>query len=350
MDNIYKPGPAKDPTTSLTELADPTKLILNAVGRGLIFAFFFPIFVIVRGSLKLEFINIPALGSSQIGLMLKFQVLYPLLAGVAVLVLVRLKSSPRRAAAFLGIALLPVLVLLLSEEVRMAFSSLGKDITGGFSIGLHLIISSLAIFGMLASAHTIRIEATHRIAASLAVISGGLYFLSLLIPVQGKFVFLEPFRALTLNDPTGAGILIVFGLASLASLAMMIYAAVTCFQIQKQERDKHKEMMGKRIISLWVWHLLVLGMAIFYMIFISIILGKSMAGTLLVIFVTALIKFVPWILGLYILIPLGISEILLTHPSLSDRQEQIYRQDQMKDNNDESSQLSDDIVFGDQDP
>ena len=154
MDNIYKPGPVKEPTTSLTDVADPTRLILNTVGRGLIFAFFFPIFVIVKGSLKLVFLNIPALGSSQVDLMLKFQVLYPLLAGIAVLILVRQKSSPRRAEAFLGIALLPVLVLLFSEEVRMAFSSLGKDITGGFSIGLHLIISSLAVFGMLASAHT----------------------------------------------------------------------------------------------------------------------------------------------------------------------------------------------------
>lgn len=353
MDNIYKPGAAKEPTTSLTDVADPTKLILNAVGRGLIFAFFFPIFVIAGGSLKLEFINIPALGSSQVGLMLKFQVLYPLLAGIAVLILVRLKSSPRRAGAFLGIAFLPVLVLLLSEEVRNAFSLLGKDITGGFSLGLHLIISSLAIFGMLASAHTIRIEANHRIAASLAVISGGLYFLSLLIPVQGKFVFLEPFRALTLNDPTGAGVFIVAGLASLTALALMIYAAVTCFQIQKQERDKHKEMMGKRIISLWVSHLLAYGTAIFYMIFVAIVKGAPNGDALLLIFVTALIKFVPWILGLYILIPLGISEILLTHPSFSDsfsdRQEQIYRQDQMKDNNGESSQVSDDIVFGDQD-
>ncbi|NIM11671.1 MAG: hypothetical protein GTO45_06225 [Candidatus Aminicenantes bacterium] len=350
MDNIYKPGLVKAPTSSLTEVADPTRLILNAVGRGLIFAFFFPIFVIAGGSLKLVFLNFLALGSSQAGLMLKFQALYPLLAGIAVLILVRQKSSPRRAAAFLGIALLPVLVLLLSEEVRMAFSSLGKDITGGFSIGLHLIVSSLAIFAMLASAHTIRIEAAHRIAASLAVIGGGLYFLSLLIPVKGKFLFLEPFRALTLNDPTGAGVFIVAGLASLASLALMIYAAVTCFQIQKQEKDKHKEMMGKRIINLWVWHLLVSGMAIFYMIFIGIILGKSMADALLVMFVTALIKFVPWILGLYLLIPLGISEILLTHPSLSDRQDQIYRQEQMKDNNDVSSQVSDDIVFGDQEP
>jgi hypothetical protein len=347
MDNIYKPGPVKDPTTSLTDVADPTRLILNAVGRGLIFAFFFPIFIIVGRSLKLVFLNFLVLQSSQSGLMLQFQALYPLLAGIAVLVLVRQKSSPRRAAAFLGIALLPVLVLLLSEEVRMAFSTLGKNITGGFSIGLQLIVSSLAIFAMLASAHTIRIQAAHRIAASLALIGGGLYFLSLLIPVQGKFLFLEPFRALTLNDPTGAGILIVAGLASLASLALMIYAAFTCFRIQKQEKDKHKEMMGKRIISLWVWHLLVSGMAIFYMIFIGIILGRSMADALLVMFVTALIKFVPWILGLYLLIPLGISEILLTHPSFSEKQDQLYRQDRMKDDNDEYSQVSDDIAFGD---
>lgn len=349
MDNIYVPGLLKDPTTSLTEVANPTKLILNVVGRGLIFSFFFPVLVIVEGTLKPEFLNIPVLGNSQAGLMLKFQVLYPLLAGIALLILVRQKSSPRRAAAFLGIALLPFLVLILSEDVRMAFSSLGKNITGGFSIGLHLIISSLANFGMLASAHTIRIEASHRIASSLAVISGGLYFLSLLIPVQGKFVFLEPFRALTLNDPTGAGILIVAGLASLISLAMMIYAAVNCFQIQKQETSKHKEIMGNRIIRLWVWQYLVSGMAIFYMISIKIILGKSMAGTLLVIFITALIKFVPWILGLYILIPLGISEMLLTHPALTERQEQISWQDQKKDNNYESSQVLEEIVFGDQD-
>jgi hypothetical protein len=349
MDNVYKPGSLKDPTTSLTEVADPTKLILNVVGRGLIFAFFFPILIIAEGALKFELLNIPALENSQTGLMLKFQVLYPLLAGIAVLILVRQKSSPRRAMAFLGIAILPVLVLLLNEEVRMAFSTLGKNITGGFSIGLQLIVSSLAIFGMLASAHTIRIEANHRIAASLAVIGGGLYFLSLLIPVQGKFLFLEPFRALTLNDPSGAGIFVVAGLASLTSLALMIYAAAICFQIQKQEKHKLKEMMGKRIISLWVWHLLVSGMAIFYMIFIGIILGKSMAGPLLVIFITALIKFVPWILGLYILIPLGISEILLTHPALSERQEQLYRQEQMKGTNYNSSQVFEDIAFGDRD-
>lgn len=348
MDNIYKPGRVKAPTTSLTDVADPTRLILNAVGRGLIFAFFFPIFVIVKDSLKLVFLNFLVLQSSQSGLMLKFQVFYPLLAGIAVLILVRQKSSPRRAEIFLGIAFLPVLVLLLSEEVRTAFSSLGKDITGGFSLGLHLIISSLAILGMLASAHTIRIEAAHRIAASLAVISGGLYFLSLLIPVQGKFVFLEPFRAFTLNDPTGAGVFIFGGLASLTALALMIYAAVTCFQIQKQEKDKFKETMGKRIIKLWVWHLLASGMAVFYMIFIFIIKGAPQGGPLLVIFVTSLIKFVPWILGLYLLIPLGISEILLTHPSFSDRQDQIYREEQMKDNNGESSRVSDDIAFGDQ--
>jgi hypothetical protein len=353
MDDIYKPGPVKAPTTGLSDVADPTRFILGVVGRGLIIAFFFPIFFIVKGSLKPVFLNFLALESSQAGVMLKFQVLYPLLAGIAVLILVRQKRSPRRAAAFLGIAWLPFLVLLLSEEVRTAFSTLGKDITGGFSIGLQLIVSSLAIFAMLASAHTIRIETNHRIAPSLALIGGGLYFLSLLIPVQGKFLFLEPFRALTINDPSGTGIFAAAGLASLTSLALMIYAAVTCCQIQKQERDKQKEMMGKRIIKLWVWHLLVSGTAIFYMIFIFIIKGAPQGGPLLLIFVTALIKFVPWFLGLYILIPLGISEMLLTHPSLAGRQEQIYRQvplyrqDQVKDNIEAAPPVPDDIAFGD---
>ncbi len=353
MDEIYKPGPVKKPSTMLSDLANPTRFILNSVGRGLIIAFFFPIFVIGGGTFKLLFLNYLALESSQTGVMLKFQVLYPLLAGIAVLILVRQKPSPRRAAAFLGIALLPFLVLLFSEEVRMAFSTLGKNITGGFSIGLQLIVSTLAVFAMLASAHTIRIEPNHRIAASLSLIGGGLYFLSLLIPVQGKFLFLEPFRVINLNDPSGAGVFAAAGVASLTSLALMIYAAVTCFQVQKQQREKQKEIMGRRIIKLWVWHLLVSAMAVFYMIFVAIIKGVPQGATLLVIFITALIKFVPWILGLYILIPLGISEMLRTHPPLAGGQEQIYRleppyrQVQMKTNNEESPPVPDDIAFGD---
>lgn len=300
-----------DPPNHLNGEKDQSDEIISAVGKGLIFAFFMPILIVGLGGSKLVFPNILLLGRGVAGGMLKFQALYPLLAGIAVIFLAKKHRSQFRAASLLGIALFPLLVLLTHTDVRMAFSELGKDFTGGFSIGLQLIISTAAIFMMLASAYTIRVAPLHRFAGNIAVISGYLYFLALLIPAGDGFVFLEPINYLTAKDPSGIGIFFVTGLASLISLALMIYAAFTCTQIQKQIIPNEKLVMSDRIIRLWVWHLIVYGGAVYYMIIAGIIAGVPMGGTLLIMVTMALIKFIPWIMGLYILIPLASADFML---------------------------------------
>jgi hypothetical protein len=317
MENIYKRRPRVSPPLPWSNREDPTDLILSVIGRGLIIAFFIPVISIVPGSFKLLFINLRILGDNQAAGMLQFQALYPLLAGIAVIVLSRRDRSQVRAGALLGIALLPVLVLLKDNDVRMAFSELGRFTEGGFSVNLHLILSTLAVILMLASAHTLRIYSKHGRVESAAVIGGDLYLLSLLLPVNDEFIFFEPFKYLTFNDPSGAGVSFVRGVASLAALALMVTAAVYCLRIPKQDKSSDKEIIGIRVIRLWGYHLFVYGFAVYYGLFVNIFNEEPMSGALLLMFTVALVKFIPWILGLYVLIPLALAEFMLTVPVLS---------------------------------
>jgi len=317
MENIYKGKLTVVPDLPWSNRKDPTNLILSVIGRGLIIAFFIPVLFIVPGSFKLLFINLRILGDTQAAGMLQFQALYPLLAGIAVIFLSRRDRSQVRAGALLGIALLPALVLLKDKDVQVAFSNLGRFTEGGFSINLHLILSALAVILMLASAHTLRIYSKHDTVESAAVIGGGLYLLSLLLPVNDEFIFLEPFKYLTFNDPSGAGVSFVRGLASLSALALMVTAAVYCLRIPKQNKELDKEIIGVRIIRLWGYHLIVYGFAVYYGLFVNIFNEAPMSGAFLLMFTVALMKFIPWILGLYVLIPLALAEFMLTVPVLS---------------------------------
>lgn len=309
MDNVGGVNHSED---SRITFEDPTGKIITAIGIGLLIAFIFPILVPGYRTTKLVFLNIEILGARGASGMLIIQCLYPLIAGLAAIFLAKRERSGGKAFALLAIGLLPFLILLASRDVQRAFGQITRNLPGGLTIGLSLVLGTIAVFSILSGAHAARVKPANQLAGYVAAIGAGLYFLTLLIPTNGEFSFIIPFKLMGARDPSGMGIMFLSGLVTLICLVLMIIASVRCFMLLKQEGEE-KARFGKSIIRLWFAQLYVYGAFILYIIIASAGQGRGDGGIVFFTLLMSIIKFVPWILGLYLLIPLGISEFILLH-------------------------------------
>lgn len=294
-----------------TTFEDPTGKIITAIGIGLLIAFIFPIFVTGYRTSKLVFLNIEILGERGVPGMLIIQLLYPLIAGIAAIILAKRERSGGKALALVVIGILPFLILLASKDIQRAFGQITRNLPGGLSIGLALVLGTIAVFSILSGAHAARVKPANQIAGYVASLGAGLYFLTLLIPQYGEFSFIVPFKLMGTRDPSGMGIMFLSGLVALICLVLMIFAAGRCFLLLKPEAEKIR--IGGSIIRLWFAQFYVYGAFILYIMIVTAGQGRGSDGLIFITLIMSIIKFVPWILGLYLLIPLGISEFILLY-------------------------------------
>ena len=288
-------------------ISDPTEAIIYALGIGLLIAFIFPIITATyRGSIRVMFLNIEGLGE-RIGLIFKFQLIYPLIAGIILLVIAKKTRSQGKAAALLIIGILPFLLLFLSEETRKGIEGILKQFGGEW--GFATILGTIGVFTFLAGAHASRIKPGIDLSANLAAGGAGLWLLALFVPIKGQLSIIAPFKMIGRG---GHFITVLAGLATLAAMVLMIIAAVHCFFLITQ-KDRRVEF-GTRIIKLWIAQFLVWGAYLLILIIYVLIESRRGGGAQVLAIFSLLIKIVPWSLGLYILVPLGIGEFLIQSP------------------------------------
>lgn len=291
---------------------DTADSLLSWFGTGLIISFFMPIVISGGGVWKIYFLNIHLLFYPGVDFMLRVQLLYPLMAGIVLKVFASMQRSPQRSVGILITGIFPFMVLLFSLGVQEMFAEVGQYIPGGTALPFRAVLSLLGIIAMLGGAHAVRIQPGNDIAARITSIGGIFYFFALLLTLQGRFALLSPFYTMKQEDPSGLGLNLVNGVAEIIILLFMMAAAAISIKLFKQPDPKLRELKGNSIITLWALHLFVYGGVFIYIIIATVFKSVSWGGVFMLMATTFFIKMVPWILGLFIMIPLGVGEILLT--------------------------------------
>lgn len=289
---------------------DPTKKILTVIGFGLLISYILPILSFVSQSPRFIFFNIEAMSAGNLPKMVVFQLFYPLIAGLMAIVLAMIKRSGVRGFALVVIGIFPAIVLLIDADVRDFFGAIIK-LPNIVSIGLYVIIGTAATFFILAGAHASRGAPANRIAGFAAALGAALYVVAQCIPINGKFQIVETIKLLTSSDHTMMGLGFLSGVIGLISFILMMIIAVRCFQLLLQGGDNVR--IGKSIILLWFLQIAIYGLLVLYILFS--VPGNADMGEVKVLYfwgiIMLLIKFLPWVFGLYLLIPLGIADFIL---------------------------------------
>lgn len=289
---------------------DPTKKIITIIGFGLLISYILPILSFVSKSPQFVFFNIEAMSAGNLPKMVVFQLFYPLIAGLMAIVLAMIKRSGARAFALVVIGLLPAIVLLIEADVRDFFGAIIK-LPNIVSIGLYVIIGTAATFLILAGAHASRVAPANRIAGFAAALGAGLYIVAQCVPINGKFQIVETIKLLTGEDQTMMDLGFLSGVIGIISFILMLIIAVRCFQLLLQGGDNVR--IGKSIILLWFLQIAIYGLLVLYILFSAP--GNADMGEVKVLYfwgiIMLLIKFLPWVFGLYLLIPLGIADFIL---------------------------------------
>jgi hypothetical protein len=298
---------ADEPTpvfNSFSKPADQADTLIRGFGIALLIAFFFP----VIGD-KILFISISGLWEKGVPDILRIEILYPLIAGAALISLARKARSVGRAAWILAIGAFPFLLLLVNGEVRSGLAEITKGLPGSGSMGANLVLSGLAAFAILSGAYASRVRPEQALGAHVAVAGAGLYFITLFIPVNKQFPLIAPFKMMVAHDPTKYGVMFISGLVVLACMALVILACLRCFRLPGPAAEREKT--GTAVLKLWFAQFYVYGAFLAYGLIISLAQGRGESGTMVLAFLTTLGKFGVWIIGLFLLIPLGIAEMII---------------------------------------
>lgn len=300
------------------KLTDPTNTILLVIGIGLLISFFSPIiFQLKDKGTQLVFLNIEILlvkGRNPIPGMVIFQMVYPLFAGILMIFASKWQRSVWKAATLLTCGLLPFVIFFSNPPIKEALSNLDHSIPDRTGLDMVMLLSIISVLFLLSGAHTVRVNPEKKFAGYLAAFGGALFLISLFIPFNGKFAFLNSFKTMFASDSSGAGYEFAKGFIKLLEDVLMIIIAVRSFWLLRHR--VHKALIGRNIFTLWLGFLGVLGASILNEIIAEMMKIETGKGTFLLVNVTILIKFIPWLLALFHLIPLGIGEFLLLRPAV----------------------------------
>ena len=256
---------------------------------------------VIAGRQGVAFINFELLGERGVPGMAKFMALYPLLAGIAVIVLGVVAMGIGRSIALCAMGLLPVIVLLADRDIGRAVSRISRQ---GSGIGGQFVISLLGSAGILIGSRILRYRWRSRIGGIVGTVGAGLTLISLFVPFdargigRGLMAVTLPFKVFETAPVMGAGLLI--------QMACIITAAALCI-VSLVNRDASRTL-GGWILSLWVWAAVA---AIVGVIGQSLGTFRHVNGEQVVMILVAVVKFSCWIGGILLLVPVGVTDLIV---------------------------------------
>ncbi len=336
MENMYEPPKPDNQQIQVDALEqahrfDHTQKMLKIIGFGLLVAFFFPLYYSALGMGKMMFINFELISKTGVPGSIKFQALYPLLAGAMVLYAAGKHRSFGKGWSLIMIGLFPFIILIMSAPVQKALAGVSSGIPGSGGMGLQVILSNLGMMAILSGACASYVRPGLGNYNLVAAGGGVLYLVSLVVPHNGQIPLLEPFKMMFGKrfPGGGGGYMFIAGLAGLAVVMIMILVSIKCLQMRNPHKDAnlprantesltrsfqvkravtfvdHREL-SRSALKLWVAQFYVYGAFLLYTM-----IAAPGASSMFIMMIMGIIKFIPWILGLYLLIPIGISELML---------------------------------------
>ena len=248
---------------------------------------------------RLEFINITGLGERVLPGVLKFALIYPALAGIATIILAMAAKGVGRSTGLICTGLVFPLVLIASGNE--AGAAMGRDaarMLDEVKLGA-VILFDVAWLALFVGTRTLCWRPASRAAAVIAAAGGVLRLVSLFVPVRilfGKSVlFVIPFELFDLEWRIGS--------AAVVSLLMVIAVAVhaiLCWAIRKRA-----EALSR--VAFWF---LAFEFAPLFLVLLAQA-GSRLEGTQLIDGFLLVGKFACWILGLLLLVPVGVTDLIV---------------------------------------
>jgi hypothetical protein len=296
----FHPRPSR-PLRSSDPGDEARKRNLILLGVVILIGFFMPIAVEAGWrETRLVFLNFLVLQGGAPGEIVLF-CLYPLIAGAIVILLAMTAKGAGRSVTLLGLGILSVVLLLTLEGAR------GRGFVGRLledapvSASASLLIGLLAAVGLFVGSRARHYRPASQAAAVIGIIGGILCLLNLVLPVlppeAGSILLLAPFKLLEFS---GAAFV---GLGVLAMMGCLVAASVLCIVNVKPRRNS--QMLAQVAFLLQVSGYAVYGF--FMLVGIMGAGGSRGQGTALLL----LIKMGCWIVGLLLLIPVGLTDLVV---------------------------------------
>jgi hypothetical protein len=194
----------------------------------------------VETTLRVSFPNFEVLGEKDVPGVVKFLALYPVVAGLAAVLLVKLTWGYARAFSLIGITVLLMFILLFAlDEIRLVMMS---------AAAWAGVLGILALVGLFVGLRVQRERPLSLFGRFLAGICGSVYLLLLLLPLLpealGTIPLVVPFKLLGTKETAPYG-----GFHLVIMLALIASAVMGCVTFAaREERNRKLGAVGSRLL------------------------------------------------------------------------------------------------------
>ncbi len=248
---------------------------------------------------ELIFINFEIFDQENVKFLLKLFFIYPLIAGMAGLFLIRIPDQVIRAIALTVLAFLPLILMIVNSSVsnQMGRLSMGgaDDMIGFSAIGWLLIFIG---------AFTLQVRPEYKTA--LFILSLGCLFYMIAQFMEGasdSIMLLYGFEQLFSSSEA-----VIVHFSGLCHIASQVLAGLIIYRtVQIWQSPQFTQMHSYTIQQLWVIALLVSFLPLVYLIIDGIIDSPKQIPTIIM----TLIKMFAWVGGIFVLAIFSCIELLL---------------------------------------
>ncbi|MDH3584744.1 MAG: hypothetical protein OER86_11065, partial [Phycisphaerae bacterium] len=276
---------------------------LTLLGCALLVGLVLPVIVPAPSGTTVNFFNFEALAQSGVPVVLKILLLYPLLAGIGVILLGRLAPHPWRGLAIVGLGVLPLLIGLCDGQLRRAMADGISQMAAGAGLAGLLLLTGL--LGLLVGTRGRWYRPRMMIFFALGLVGGGCALIYQVLPVlpadAGKVPVVAIFKKFSASVPLALG--------DLMQLLCLLGCSILCFANTPGRKPINASQLG------WMaWVLLVLAAAL--PLVLGMIAGVAEAGdnlTAPVFFgIVSMVAKVILLVGvILLLVPTGLIDLLI---------------------------------------
>ena len=257
-------------------------------------------------SVRPYFLNVEGLGESLVPGVVKFQLVYPAIAGLALIILAPLLRNFIRSICILVLGLIPVIVALASSDVRDVVKGTSREL-GCISWNASAVLGCLAFIGLYVGTRSRWYRPVSLAAYIAGAVGGGLYLVQLILPVLPEEAGTLPIVCMVKMLKVKP--LLVVAIGSIVQTACFVAAAIICLA------NYPRKTPSVRGTASAAFTLLAVGIVVFLVSVVgnALYLIGSHAGKFeaFAIGVMTLVKMGLWGGGLLLLIPFGATDLIV---------------------------------------
>lgn len=281
------------------------------LGVALLVAFFMPIykpgfsFGPIQEPSSFEFINISGLFKDGVPGILKFMLIWPLIAGLGAIISSIVNKGFPRSIIFMALGITPVIVLASASEFQSGFQVANNNFGSVATIsGMISVAAWIALVAGTRSLHYVN----NRAARIIAALGGVLYLASQFIPVNDVIPFIATFSAFGQDVFPGMKTsYIILCLGNVLFMLAVMTAAGFCIT------SFFKREIAQRLGDLAFLSIVIGVLVMIFSIALAMMFAPSQQQPdgFFMMFVTASIKTLCWVFGLFFLVPLGLADLVI---------------------------------------